>query len=135
MKKASILLLAVFLMASCLTGGFFLGRQFNRSDVQLSRQETSPPSTTSQAPTPSTTAGIEPAPPPAQIDDGKININTATLEQLISLPTIGEVIAQRIIAYRQTHGPFRSVGELTEVEGIGEKRMEAILEYVTIGGS
>ena len=60
--------------------------------------------------------------------------DTATAAQLQTLPGIGEVIAQRIIDYRESHGPFRSVGELTRVEGIGEKRLEAIWDLVTAGG-
>ena len=63
-----------------------------------------------------------------------INVNTATAEELTELPGIGQVLAQRIIAYREAHGPFTSVAQLGDVEGIGEKKLEAIIELITIGG-
>ena len=65
----------------------------------------------------------------------KININTADLEQLQRLPGIGEVLAQRIIAYRDKNGPFKSISELTNVEGIGLERLDKIMDYITLGGS
>ncbi len=128
MKKASILLLVVFLMASTFTGGFFLGRQMDRSEVRISQAPT-----VTTAPIPASSTGSPPKSEPVG-SDALVNINTATVPELATLPTIGEVIAQRIVDYRQANGPFQSIGELTEVEGIGQKRMEAILDYITIGG-
>lgn len=63
---------------------------------------------------------------------GKININTATAEQLESLPGIGPVTARAIIEYRKQNGGFRSVEELLEVRGIGEKRLEQIRPFVVV---
>jgi len=60
-----------------------------------------------------------------------IDINSATRAELESLPGIGPVLAQRVIDYRERHGPFASVEMLDNVPGIGPKRLEAMREYVT----
>ena len=61
-----------------------------------------------------------------------IRLNSATMEELMTLDGIGEVLASRIIAYRDTHGGFRSLEELREVEGIGQKRLDAIRSRLTL---
>lgn len=63
---------------------------------------------------------------------GLININTATQEELESLPSIGEVRAQAIITYREEHGGFRTTDELMEVSGIGEKIFADIAPHITV---
>lgn len=63
---------------------------------------------------------------------GKVNLNTATLAQLDSLPGVGPVMAQRILAYRQQHGRFRSVGDLRQISGIGDARYEQLKDLVTV---
>ena len=62
-----------------------------------------------------------------------VNINTADLSELMKLPEIGEVIAQRIIDYRQEHGPFSSIEEIKEVEDIGQFRFESIRSLIVTG--
>ena len=61
-----------------------------------------------------------------------ININHASVEQLTQLPRIGNVIAQRIVDYRDKNGPFQSVDEIMAVQGIGEKVFEQIRPYITV---
>jgi competence protein ComEA len=63
----------------------------------------------------------------------KIDINTATLEELQTLPGIGPVLAQRIIEYRETYGPFVDIEELLNVKGIGESLLERIRDLITVG--
>ena len=58
----------------------------------------------------------------------KLSLGAATIEQLDQLDGIGPTLAQRILAYRTEHGGFRSVDELREVEGIGEKRFATLRE-------
>ncbi len=62
-----------------------------------------------------------------------IDINTATLEQLDTLPGIGPVIAQRIIDYRQASGPFTSIDQIKDVRGIGDALFDDIKDHITVG--
>jgi competence protein ComEA len=59
-----------------------------------------------------------------------ISLSTATIEQLDTLDGIGPAIAQRIVSYREAHHGFKSVEELREVEGVGDKRFEALRKAV-----
>ena len=74
------------------------------------------------------TAAGKPAP------TGKVNINTATAQQLTVLPGVGEKLAARIVDYRQKSGGFKTVSELMNVQGIGEKNLAKIQSYLTTGG-
>ena len=71
---------------------------------------------------------------PSKIADssGLIDINTATSEQLQTLPRIGPVMAERIIEYRQAHDRFTSVDELRNVKGVGAKTLEGIRSRVVV---
>ena len=69
------------------------------------------------------------------VQSGKININTATAEQLTTLDGIGESKANAIIQYREQHGDFKSIDDLLNVPGIGEKILEGIRPYVTVGSA
>jgi competence protein ComEA len=63
---------------------------------------------------------------PAMAEDmGKVNINTATRDQLMTLSGIGASYADRIVEYREKNGPFQAPGDLLKVKGIGEKTLEA----------
>ena len=61
----------------------------------------------------------------------KVNINTATQEELETVPGIGEVLAERILDYRTEHGAFHRPEELLNVPGIGEKTLETMKECIT----
>ena len=73
--------------------------------------------------------------PPKQITpkSGLININTATQEELETLPGIGEELAGRIIEHRKLIGGFREKSDICNVMGIGEKKYEAIKTLITVG--
>jgi competence protein ComEA len=81
----------------------------------------------------------EAAPPPGEPGSGAsadttalINLNSATLVELEALPGIGPTLAEAIIAERERRGGFRSVNELRDVRGIGEKRFADLKDKVTI---
>ena len=66
------------------------------------------------------------------VASGKINITTATVDQLALLPGIGTRTAQAIIEYREQHGPFKTVSDLTNVRGIGEKTLELLRKHILV---
>lgn len=71
-------------------------------------------------------------PEPTQAPERKkINVNTATAEELVTLPGIGEKRAADIIADREANGPYRFPEEITRVKGIGEETLAECLEYIT----
>ncbi|MFP4154113.1 MAG: ComEA family DNA-binding protein [Halothiobacillaceae bacterium] len=66
--------------------------------------------------------------------EGPVDLNTADVETLQTLHGIGEVRAADIVAYREKHQGFKSVDELVNISGIGEKTLERIRDQVTVSG-
>lgn len=64
-----------------------------------------------------------------------INLNTATVTELMQLPRVGAKTAERIVAFRKQHGGFRRVEELMNVKGIGEKSFAKLRQHLSIGTS
>ena len=126
-NKVSVLLAAVTVLFAGFTLGLFVGRNSGSGTVTLAvpvQMQTAP---TAAPTTPTQTV-------PEETVSFPVNINTADAETLAALPGIGQVLAKRILAYRQQNGSFRAIEEITNVEGIGEKKAEAILELITVGG-
>ena len=81
--------------------------------------------------TPQYTAQEPEAPDPPAVP-GKVNINTADAAQLEALDGIGPTLAQRIVAYREEHGPFADIESIMDVNGIGAGIFETIRQQITV---
>ena len=127
MKNTPVTIMAwLCLVLAAFLGGLFLGRNYSGGEIQTSvlAAPTTKPSTVPS----SAAAASRPQ------SSGKININTADLQTLMTLPGIGETYAQRIIDYRTANGPFEKIEDIMNVTGIGEKRYNAIKDSITTGG-
>ena len=116
MKKGNALLLSVFAASICFVFGMFLGRNtmgnytllpVNRESVVISDDS---------------------------VKDYRLNINYASKMQLMELEGIGEVMAQRIIDYREENGPYQFTEDIMNVDGLGPKKFSAIEPYISVGG-
>lgn len=129
MRKPRIsILLFLTIVFAAFTLRFFWGRNQHRDgiSVMLSEQFLTEPTlqTENNTQIPEETTAIS----------FPISINQAGKEEIMALPGIGDVLAERIVVYRQEHGGFSSVEELLNVEGLGKKRLEEILDLIIIGG-
>ena len=117
MKKGRNLLLILIVLAIGIVAGVFLGRNTpgKAVPIELANDQMVIQST-------------------ASIEEKLIDINTATISQLMNLPGIGETLANRIIEYRNQNGTFHSIDELLQIDGIGQKKLEQIKHLVSTGG-
>ncbi len=119
MKNQGVwLLLTLEILLLALLIGFFLGRNTADQPIQISK-------------IPEETEVTAASDMPAETH-GKININTANSEELQKLPGIGPTLAERIVAYREKHGPFQALSELTNVEGIGLEKLNKLIDFATV---
>ena len=128
MKNRGIMLLVMLTgMFACGLIGFFIGRSVNHSEITMSGY-VEPTRPTVGHPTEPSFDQTSPSEPLL------VNINTATVDELMTLPGIGATLAQRIVDYRSENGAFESLSDLLNVDDIGQTRLENILDYITIGG-
>ena len=66
---------------------------------------------------------------------GKIDINSASLEQIEAVKGVGHDLAQNILAYRKDHGAFKTLDDLDNVKGVGKVRLEALRNTFTVGST
>ncbi len=111
------------------------------SDEATPEAPAAPPQSAEAPPTAAPGAQAEPgeaeappaAAPGAQAEPGEaVNLNTADVDTLIALPGIGPALAQRIIAYREEHGPFADIDQLLAIQGIGPRNIDEFRHLVTV---
>ena len=123
MKNTPVSILAVCcLLLAAFLAGMYIGRNIAGGPIQTSVLTTLSTPATQASSAPASSQGV------------KVNINTASLQELMTLEGIGEIYAQRIIDYRTDNGPFTDISQIKNVSGIGDKRYEAIKDYITVGG-
>lgn len=104
------------------------------ADASSVPEEYTPSSVASKPSLASQNRLVQPSPKAGSKIPGKVNINTATAQQLSDgLKGIGEGLAERIIAYRKQHGAFRSIDQIKNVSGIGDKKFGEIRDSITVG--
>lgn len=126
-RKASIItfIIVVVLFAA---GGFVLDRvQDNRFTVKKLPEDME-----NNVAEVNSDSAVNPDPNAEEKTDGKININTASQKTLTELEGIGEKTAEKIIQYREAHGDFQSIQEITKISGIGSKKFETIKEDICV---
>ena len=161
LRRLEFVVIGVTLAFACFMGGFFTGRSWSAVNIvavatdagdesgarapvgptQQTLPEAAPQSDTGGPVTDGTGALLDDPEPAGSSEavglpiagDGKININRATKAELMDLPGIGNVLASRIVEYRDQHGDFSRIEDIRNVSGIGEKRYEAIRDKITVG--
>ncbi|MPM72629.1 hypothetical protein SDC9_119605 [bioreactor metagenome] len=122
LTKSELALLLLTALTLAFFAGWFLGAGRSGADYSVSLQR--------EGALPVAAASANPA--PGMLEGERINLNTASQQDLQRLPGIGEKRAGDIIAYREENGPFRSVEEITNVSGIGEGTLRGILDYAAV---
>ena len=117
MKKVTIATIIILISFVVCIGHIFYFRQLHPDSISLSNEISST---------------FDNAPKTSMNEYGKFNINTATDSELCTIPGIGTTLANRIVEYRNINGPYKSVEELLNVRGIGEKTLNSILDYVCV---
>ena len=118
MKNGRRITLMVCALACTLVIGIFIGRNLNKKYTNL----------------PDNQSIANPYQSEIQNRDYRLDINEATMAQLMELPGIGQILAERIITYRTQNGMFSSTDDLINIEGIGEKKLQQIEVLIKVGG-
>ena len=121
----AIILIGAVMIAAC--AGYFIGHRQPEGVYAIRGGKDSSPYT----PPPAKDTHTATSAPVAQTPDAeKININTASADELTRLPGIGPAIAARIVEFRELYGPFISAEDLLHVSGIGDKVLQNIIDLI-----
>lgn len=148
LKRFEIAAIAATLIFASFTTGYFTGR--NSIDSVVTVVQSAPESRAAVSRTPGNSTGTGETASPgsgtgtgetaasvsdtgAEKTEKKLDLNTADAAELELLPGIGEVLARRILDYREERGGFLAVEELLNVSGIGDKKFESIKDLVIVG--
>lgn len=124
-KRFELIILAITLSFAAFTIGFFVGRKTVSGSFTVETQNVISTAYTSEQQSEDTEKYQD------ELSE-LININTAAAEDLITLPGIGDVIAQRIIDYRNEHGNFETIEDIMNVSGIGASTYDKISSLITV---
>lgn len=134
--RSGIPALCLVLMFLAFCGGYLLGNHASGGELQLAiakPQATAASNDSNEATKATQTSTVKPSTEATQpTAPVKLNLNTANVDELSTLPGIGPVIAQRIVDYRNEHGAFSALKDLDKVKGIGEARIAELQDYVYV---
>ena len=130
-----IMIIAAVLCVS-FSAGFLLGRRTGGGTFTISTERRGPERKISlmtfQSVEDANISGSVTADGGAATEDLYININTCSIEQLLLLPSIGATKASQIIEYREENGPFRSIADIMQVNGIGQSTYDKIKQFIYV---
>ena len=134
-NRQTVLLLAAGILAVVFSLGFFAGRNTVTYEVAAQTERTASQAASSPEKEAQTNAEAADEEADGAAVSYPIDLNTATIEELMTLPRIGEKLAQRILDYRAEYGRFSAPEQLMDVEGIGEATFEGLRELITVEGT
>ncbi len=121
-ERVAIIITAAFIL---LSAGYYIGLACIGSDYNIAIEKHPDEQAVQQG-------GDNPSPVASVEITEKIDINTASAEELITHPGIGEVLAERIIAYREKNGKFENIESIMDIQGIGEGTFLKIMDMITV---
>lgn len=130
----SLLIPLLALLLIVFSVGFLIGRNAAQNDtvIQVSRKPTPEDAAPEALPEAEAQTQNTEAAPEQTEPQTKINLNTADAAQLQTLPGVGEATARKSLEYRELSGGFLTIEQIMEVDGIGEKKYEAMKELITV---